>query len=62
MPAAASETMDLKDNSEVDKIIVKKQPHQLLKTNREFLPSFDASNLLVKGAASRNVNKLLSKR
>ena len=27
-----------------DKIIVKKQPYQLLNTNREFFPSFDASN------------------
>ena len=33
----------LKDKSDVDKIIVKKQPHQLLNTNREFIPSFDAS-------------------
>ena len=35
---------DLKDNSGVDKIIVKRQPYQLLNTNREFFPSFDASN------------------
>ena len=28
----------------VDKIIVKKQPYQLLNTNCEFFPSFDASN------------------
>ena len=28
----------------LDKIVVKKQPHQLLKTNREFFPTFDASN------------------
>ena len=34
----------LKDESGIDKIIVKKQPHQLLDTNREFFPSFDASN------------------
>ena len=34
----------LKDKSGVDKIIVKKQPHHLLNTNREFFPSFDASN------------------
>ena len=34
----------LKDKSGVDKIIVKKQPYQLLNTNREFLPSFGASN------------------
>ena len=34
----------LKDKSGVDKIIVKKQPYQLLNTNREFFPSFDASN------------------
>ena len=33
----------LKDKSGVDKIIVEKQPHQLLNTNREFFPSFDAS-------------------
>ena len=31
--------MGLKDNSGVDKIIVKKQPFQLLNTNREFFPS-----------------------
>ena len=30
--------------SDVDKVIVKKQPYQLLNTNREFFPSFDASN------------------
>ena len=34
----------LKDKSSVDKIIVKKQPYKLLNTNREFFPSFDASN------------------
>ena len=34
----------LKDKSGVDKIIVKKQPCLLLNTNREFFPSFDASN------------------
>ena len=34
----------VKDKSEVNKIIVKKQPYQLLNTNREFFPSFDASN------------------
>ena len=34
----------LKDKSGVDKIIVKKQPYQLVNTNREFFPSFDASN------------------
>ena len=34
----------LKDKSGVDKIIVKKQPYQLLKSNRESFPSFDASN------------------
>ena len=33
-----------KDKSGADKIIVKKQPYQLLNTNREFFPSFDASN------------------
>ena len=34
----------LKGKSGVDKIIVKKQPYQLLNTNRELFPSFDASN------------------
>ena len=34
----------LKDKSGVDKIIVKKQPYQLLNTSREFFPSFHASN------------------
>ena len=34
----------LKDKSGVDKIIVKKQRCQLLNINREFFPSFDASN------------------
>ena len=34
----------VKDKSVVDKIIVEKQPYQLLNTNREFFPSFDASN------------------
>ena len=34
----------LKDKSGVDKIIIKKQSYQLLNTNREFFPSFDASN------------------
>ena len=34
----------LKDKSGIDKIIVKKQPYQLLNTRREFFPSFDASN------------------
>ena len=34
----------LKDKSGVYKIIVKMQPYQLLNTNREFFPSFDASN------------------
>ena len=33
----------LKDKSGADKIIVKKQPYQLLNTSREFFPSFDAS-------------------
>ena len=36
--------LPLKDKSEVDKIIVKKQPYQLLNTNREFFPTFDAFN------------------
>ena len=35
---------DLKDKFGVDKIIVKKQPYELLNTSREFFPSFDASN------------------
>ena len=35
----------LKDKSGVDRIIVEKQP-LLLNTNREFFPSFDASNFL----------------
>ena len=35
---------DLKDKSGLDKIIVEKQPYQLLNTNREFFPSFDTSN------------------
>ena len=34
----------LKDRFGVDKIIVKKQPYQLLNTNRELFPSFNASN------------------
>ena len=34
----------LKDKSRVDKIIVTKQLYQLLNTNHEFFPSFDASN------------------
>ena len=34
-----------KDKSGVDKIIVKKQPYQLLNTSREFFPSFHASNI-----------------
>ena len=34
----------LKDKSGVDNIIAKKQPFQLLNTNREFFPSFDASS------------------
>ena len=34
----------LKYKSGVDKIIVKKQPYQLLNTNREFFPRFHASN------------------
>ena len=34
----------LKDKSGVDEIIIKRQPYQLLNTNREFFPSFDASN------------------
>ena len=37
---------DIKYKSAIDKIIVKKQPYQLLNTNREFFPSFDASNFL----------------
>ena len=34
-----------KDKSGVDKIIVKKQPYQVLNTSREFFPSFHASNI-----------------
>ena len=34
----------LKDKSAIDEIIVKKQPYQLLNTNRKFFPNFDASN------------------
>ena len=47
LPAQAPMTLPcptLKDKSEVDKIIAKKQPYQQLNTNREFFPSFDASN------------------
>ena len=35
----------LKDKSGFDKIIVKKQPYQVLSTSREFFPSFHASNI-----------------
>ena len=35
---------NLKDKSGVDKVIVNEQSYQLLNTNREFFPSFDASN------------------
>ena len=35
----------LKKRPGVNKIIVKKQPYQLLHINREFFPSFDASNV-----------------
>ena len=35
----------LKDKSGVDETIVKKQPYQLLNTNREFFQCFDASNI-----------------
>ena len=34
----------VKGQAGVDKIIVKKQPYQLLNANHEFFPSFDASN------------------
>ena len=34
----------LKDKSGIDKIIVEKQPYQLLNTNFELFPRFDASN------------------
>ena len=37
-------SFNLKDKSGVDKIIVRKQRYQQLNTNREFFPSFDASN------------------
>ena len=42
--------ISLKDKSWADRIMVK-QPFQLLNTNREFFPSFDASNFInfVKG-------------
>ena len=36
-------TLQLKDKSEVDKIIVKKQCCRLLNTSHDFFPSFDAS-------------------
>ena len=50
--------ISLKDKSEVDEIIVRKQPYQLLNTNREFFPSFDASNFhkLVKESLSVRPN------
>ena len=35
----------LKDKSGVDRIIVKKQPYQLLNASLEFFPSFHASNI-----------------
>ena len=35
---------NLKDKSGVDKIIVKKQPYQLLNTSHEFFPSFQVLN------------------
>ena len=35
----------LKDKSGVDKIIVKKQPYQVLNTSCEFFPGFHASNI-----------------
>ena len=37
-------SINLRDKSVVDKIIVKKQACQLLNTNREFFPSLDALN------------------
>ena len=37
--------LKLKNKSGVDESIVKKQPYQLLSTNREFFPSFDTSNI-----------------
>ena len=47
------ESKGLKDKSGVYKIIVKKQPYQLLNTNREFFPSFDSFNVhkLVNGSS-----------
>ena len=39
-----SRFVSLKDESWVEKIIVKKQPYQLLNTGREFFPSFQALN------------------
>ena len=36
--------LTLKDKSEVDRTIVKKQPYQLLNISRKFFASFHASN------------------
>ena len=36
--------IDLKDKSGLDKVIVKKQPYQLVNTSREFFPHFYISN------------------
>ena len=36
--------LDLLEKFGVDRIIVKKQPYQLLNTGLEFFPSFDASS------------------
>ena len=36
--------MDKSGGSGIDKVIVKKQPKQLLNTSHKFLPSFDPSN------------------
>ena len=41
---SCNKALFLKDKSGVDKIIVKKQPYQLLNTSREFFPSFRGLN------------------
>ena len=41
---STSSCLLLKEKSGVDKIIVEKQPYQLLNTNLEFIPSFDSTN------------------
>ena len=44
IPIYSNSCNDLKNKSGVDKIIVKKQPYQLLNTFREFFPNFYTSN------------------